>query len=79
MSIKELCVLQWHQFGDASYVGQRKAARSDAPRKHQKAGEEEGMGTEAADLALQVQAKLTVQLESRMRDIETTMYWRARS
>ena len=37
-----------------------------------KAREEEGLETEAADLALQVQATLTVQLESQMRDLEAT-------
>ena len=61
-------------------VRPRKAARSrgahssEARRKHQKAGEEEDMKAESEDLALQVQAKLTIQLESRTRDLEASMY-----
>ena len=65
----------------ASYGGrQRKAARSrgahpsDAPRKHQKAGEEEVSEVEVFDLVRLVHAKLTIQLESRMMDMVASMY-----
>ena len=81
MSIKESKASCGGQLsGDLPYVVRpRKAARSrgahssEAPRKHQKAGEVEGMEAEAADLTLQVPAKLTIRFEFRMRDIEATM------
>ena len=40
----------------------------EAPRHHEKAGEEEAAEQEATDLADLVHAKLTTQLESRVRD-----------
>ena len=63
---------------DASCGGQQSgdvgAHWSEAPRKHQEAREEEVAEADVVDLVLQVHAKLTVQLESRMRDVEASMY-----
>ena len=64
------------QTGDAQFSGRaRKAARSkgaassDAPTKHQRAGEEEVVDAEVLDLTAQVNLKLSTQLEARVRDL----------
>ena len=66
--------------GGAQLSGRRSPARSrgasqnDVPTKQQRAGEGEASGdtdADVMDLATQVQRKLSTQLESRVRDLET--------
>ena len=67
------------QNGDAHFTGrQRKSAKSrraasgDAPRKHQRAGEEEAAHADVPDLMAQVHMKLSPQLEAL--DLEAATY-----
>ena len=85
MSIKETSASYAAQkLGSMSYGARppRKAARSrgaastDGSRKHPRAGKEETVEIDTADPVSQVEVhmKLTVQLESRVSDIEASMY-----
>ena len=84
MSMKDVpATLGGQQTGVAQFSGRRKVPRSkgtslhDVPKKQQRTGEGEATGdtdADVTDLVAQVHLKLSAQLESRVRDLESATY-----
>ena len=82
MTLKEAyAAYAGQQHGDAPHSGRtrkpvrsRGAAPSDAPRKHQRAGEEEATCEDVLDMIAQVHLELSTQLEARVRDLGSSTY-----